>query len=78
MSGVVMTRLWGRAADYPVRHIKFSFPFFKRRQGGGAEPASPVATGEILLSPKRGRGEATAQWAVACWGTHAWGPPFPV
>lgn len=76
VSGVVMTRLLGCAADYPVRHIKFLFPFSKGGRVEGRSPASPVATGEILLSPKRGRGEATAQWAVACWGTHAWGSPF--
>ena len=56
MSGVVMTRLWGCAADYLVRHIKFLFPFSKGGRVEGRSPASPVATGEILLSPKRGRG----------------------
>lgn len=77
VSGVVMTRLWGRAADYPVRHIKFSFPFFKRRQGGGEEPCLARRNGRNSFVPKAWEGgKATAQWAVSCWGTHAWGSPF--
>lgn len=56
MSGVVMTRLWGRAADYLVRHIKFSFPFFKRGQGGGAEPRLARRNGRNSFVPKAWEG----------------------
>ena len=76
VSGVVMTRLWGRAADYPVRHIKFSFPFFKRRQGGGAEPCLARRNGRNSFIPKAREGGGNSPVGSFLLGDPRMGFPF--
>lgn len=76
VSGVVMTRLWGCAADYLVRHIKFLFPFSKGDRVVGRSLPRPSQRAKFFCPQSVGGGKATAQWAVSCWGTHAWGSPF--
>lgn len=76
VSGVVMTRLWGRAADYPVRHIKFSFPFFKRRQGGGAEPCLARRNGRNSFIPKAREGGGNSPVGCCLLGDPRMGSSF--